>query len=133
MKINKFYFLIGIPIILIVLMIIYGYIKPKQNDPKILSLVEYKKEIKSNEYVFVYFNASWCMVCTKMKPIIDGIEVDYKKIKVLRINTDDCKEISDEFEINSLPVLILYHNGNIVWKEIRAMSNTELRSKLEYL
>ncbi len=131
MKIDKLYFIIGIPIILIVLLIIYGYNLPQQNEHEKISLIKYKKIINSNEYVLVYFNASWCMACIKMKPIIDGIEMDYKKIKILRVNTDDSKELSDKFEINSLPVLILYHNGSVVWQEIRAMSSLQLRSKLE--
>lgn len=133
MKINKLYLIIGIPVIVIVLLIIYGYIQPKQNEQQKLSLVEFKKEINANEYVLVYFNASWCMVCEKMKPIIDDIETEYKTLKIIRVNTDDNKEIAVEFEINSLPVFMLYHKGIIVWTEIGVMSSTELKTKLNYL
>ena len=133
MKINKLYFIIGIPVVVIVLLIIYGYNQPKHNEQQKFSLVEFKKEINANEYVLVYFNASWCMVCSKMKPIIDDIETDYKTLKIIRVNTDDNKEIAVEFEINSLPAFMLYHKGVIVWTEIGVMSSSELKTKLNYL
>ena len=68
-----------------------------------------------------------------MKPIIDDIETDYKTLKIIRVNTDDNKEIAVEFEINSLPVFMLYHKGVIVWTEIGVMTSSELKTKLNYL
>jgi len=68
-----------------------------------------------------------------MKPIIEEIEKEYKTLKILRINTDENREISKEFEINSLPVLILYHNGIIAWTQYGVMTSSELKSKLYFL
>ncbi len=85
----------------------------KQEKP--ISLNDYRVAVKDN-MVLVYFSADWCNVCGKFKPVIAEIEKEYAgKAKVLRIDTERDKEIAEEFEVNTLPLLMLYKNGKLVW------------------
>ncbi len=85
------------------------------SQEKPISLKYYRTAIKDN-VVLVYFSANWCNVCGKFKPVISQIEEDYAgKVKVLRIDTERDKEVAEEYEVNTLPLLMLYKNGKLVW------------------
>jgi thioredoxin 1 len=82
---------------------------------KAVTLKAYYESVKDN-LVLVYFSASWCNVCGKFKPVIAQVEKDYAgKVKLLRIDTERDKEVSEEFDVNTLPLLMLYKNGKLVW------------------
>lgn len=85
----------------------------RQEQP--VTLKAYYEAVKDN-VVLVYFSAGWCNVCGKFKPVIAQVEKDYAgKVKLLRIDTERDKEVAEEFDVNSLPLLMLYKNGKLVW------------------
>ncbi len=104
----------------------------RQEEPKGISLTEFNKRTgDKNKIVLVYFHADWCVVCAKMKPIIQKIDSLYQpQLEILNIDTDRDKEVADEFEINSLPVLMLYKHGNREWTRIGILSEKELTEDL---
>ncbi|MGZ3898786.1 MAG: thioredoxin family protein [Bacteroidia bacterium] len=110
----------------------FGF-KDLEEDDKPITLKEYNKITANKDtIVLVYFHASWCMVCAKVKPVIETIEKEYKgKVKVLRIDTDRDKEITQEFEIDALPVLMLYKKGNRQWIFPGIIDANSLRAKLD--
>ena len=103
-----------------------------KQDPTPITLVEFnKKTANKDKKVLVYFNASWCTVCAKMKPLIEEIEKENNsRLEVLRINTDIDKEVANEFEIDALPVLILYHNGVREWIYVGIIDKNLLKEKI---
>ena len=104
----------------------------KQNDPEV-TLKEYNKRIvNGKEIILVYFSADWCTVCVKMKPIIEQIEQEYShKIDVLRIDTERDKEVTKDFEIDALPILMIYKNGIITWTYTGLIEKSKLKAQLE--
>lgn len=89
----------------------------KQEEEKPVTLETYHKIVgEKNKVVLVYFSASWCNVCARFKPLIRKIETDYgPRLKVLKIDTERDEEVAKAFEINSLPLLILYKDGEEKW------------------
>lgn len=104
----------------------------KQDEEKPLTLVEFNQKIKeSKKPVLVYFSAGWCTVCGKMKPIMADIEKEYSdRVEILKIDADRDKEIADEFEINSLPVIMLYTHNNREWIHIGIIAKNPLKEKI---
>ncbi len=93
-----------------------------ETKDKSLSVVEYKKLIKSEPLVFVDFFAPWCGPCRSMIPTIDKMKKKYKgKIKIIKINVDKNKSIARELKINSIPYLVLYKNGKLVYSKKSAI------------
>jgi len=101
----------------------------KQEKP--ISLNDYRAAVKGN-VVLVYFSANWCNVCGKFKPVISQIERDYAgKATLLRIDTERDKEVAEEFEVNSLPLLMLYKNGKLVWTNTGIIELSTIRREID--
>ena len=102
------------------------------NEEKGMTVEEFQKKISQpNKLVMVYFNASWCVPCIKLKPEIAQLEKETKEFcEVLQINTDDNPKVAEYYEINSLPMFVIYKDGKKLWENIGALTKTQLQSKI---
>lgn len=77
----------------------------------------------------LYFGASWCSACKKLKPIVDA-EAPAKgyKIEYLDMDEDDGAFFADKYKVRSLPTLIVLDEngketkravGSTAWKEVQ--------------
>ena len=97
-------------------MTVEDYIKKTQNQEKI---------------VLAYFKADWCVPCVKLKPIMEQLSVEEKeKVEILIIDADKNPKVAQHFEINTLPLFILYKNGKKVWENNTFQPKTEIQKKL---
>ncbi len=98
-----------------------------------LSLEQFQGLInKQNKAVLIHFEADWCLLCKKLNPILDEIAVERKdRVEVLSINTDDNPIITKHFEVDGLPIMILYKHGKIVWSIQGFLSKKEILGNLD--
>jgi thioredoxin len=83
-----------------------------------MSLDDFTKSVQSDQYVLVDFNATWCVPCKKMMPILDSLAEEKKDhLKLLKIDIDQNKELTHIKQIDNIPRLELYYKGKIVWTE----------------
>ena len=130
-------------VVIIVAFMSYCFVNNNENvssnkaliQEKGMTVEEFQKKIsQKDKLVFVYFNASWCMPCVKLKPEIAELEKETKAFcEVLQINTDDNPKVAEYYEINSLPMFVIYKDGKKLWENIGALSKTQLQSKIEAL
>jgi thioredoxin 1 len=79
---------------------------------------EYEKLISETPVLLVDFYANWCEPCKKMKPYLDEIDQTMKeKVKVIRINVDKNQALVKNLGVDALPVLMLYKDNKMVWKQ----------------
>ncbi len=104
--------------------------KTKQEDG--MTVEEYLKKTENKEkVVFVYFKADWCAPCIKLKPAIEQLQTEEKeKVEILVIDVDENKKIATHFEINTLPLFIIYKNGKKVWENNTSLPKAEIQKKL---
>ncbi len=70
---------------------------------------------KSDKIVLVDFYADWCGPCKMMSPIIDEIANEVNEnVKVCKLNVDECQDIAIEYNVMSIPTLIIFKNGEVV-------------------
>lgn len=63
----------------------------------------------------VDFYATWCGPCRMLTPIIEEIDEDYsKKVKVAKLDVDECGEIAARYGINAIPALLFFKNNELV-------------------
>ena len=70
-----------------------------------------KEVINSSVPVLADFYADWCGPCKMLRPSLDAIADERTYVKVVAINIDDEPELADEFDISSIPCVILFKNG----------------------
>lgn len=92
------------------------------------------KEIKDTEYetiikdgkVVIDCYAPWCGPCKMISPIIDELAEKLKETKFYKINVDDAEKITTEFEIMSIPTILIFENGELKDKVVGFRSKSEL-------
>lgn len=71
-----------------------------------------KEVLKSEKPVLVDFYADWCGPCNAMAPVIEELATELDgKAKVGKINVDDNPDIAVEYNVMSIPTLIIFKNG----------------------
>ncbi len=88
------------------------------------------REIIDEEKILVDFYAEWCGPCKMLAPIIDEI-IEEKQIKVLRIDVDKDTSLAKEYNITSIPSLLLFKKGKLVNKHIGFIEKEDLIKFIE--
>ena len=71
--------------------------------------------INSNIPVLVDFWAAWCGPCQVMNPIIAELADKWEgRVKVGKANIDDNEEIATQYNVQAIPTILIFHNGEIV-------------------
>ncbi len=95
-----------------------------------LTKKEFDNFIKEKIVVIDFF-ADWCMPCLMMAPIIDELSEKFRgKIKFGKVNVEDNHELSQKFNVSSIPNLIIFKDGKVADQIIGAMSAEDLEEKL---
>ena len=66
----------------------------------------------------VDFNADWCNPCKEMHPILKSLKKKFgNNLKILKINVDNNKALSNKFNVKGVPSYILFQKGEIKWRK----------------
>lgn len=90
-----------------------------------LGILDFDKLLANNEYLLADFHTQWCVPCKKMIPVLDELEKETIS-KIIRIDVDKAKELSESYNIQAVPTLILFNQGNIVWRNSGFISKQDL-------
>jgi thioredoxin 1 len=96
---------------------------------KILNTSNFKEEVLNLEIAaLVDFFAEWCSPCKMLEPILEELSDFYdKNILIGKVNIDIEPKLTEEYQILSVPTLILFKNGEIVHREVGFVQYEKLK------
>ena len=88
----------------------------------------------SNVPVLVDFYATWCGPCQMMSPILEQVNSHLKdRLKVVKIDTDKYGNLASQYQIQALPTLVLFKNGQPIERIEGVMQARQLIQHLQGL
>lgn len=86
----------------------------------------------SEPAILLDFTADWCEPCKALEAVLEDIAEDHAgRLRVVRVDFDECPDITERFQVMSLPTLILLRNGEPVHRLRGAQSRTAIVRMLE--
>lgn len=77
--------------------------------------------------ILVDFYAEWCGPCKTMSPILQSVKKELgDKVKIIKIDVDKNPTVSQKFQVRGVPTLILFKNGNTLWRQSGVLQAQEL-------
>lgn len=87
--------------------------------------------VNSDKKVLVDFWADWCGPCKMMSPVVDAVADEMPDVKVCKVNVDDEPELARQFNIMSIPTLVIMKNGEIADMTVGLTDKSELMNKIK--
>lgn len=87
----------------------------------------FKKEVlEETKTVLVDFYADWCGPCKMLAPVIEAAAKENESTKFVKINVDEAQELAMEYNIMSIPTLVVIKEGKEVNRVVGLVDKTEL-------
>ena len=77
--------------------------------------------INNNDFVIIDFWAPWCGPCQSFGPVYEEISEKYDDIVFAKVNTQEQQEIAAQFNIRSIPTLMVFREQVILYSEAGAL------------
>ena len=88
--------------------------------------------LASAEPVVVDFWAEWCGPCKMIAPVLDELAQTYEgKLKVVKLNVDENRATAIKYHVRSIPMLLLFKDGQIQATQIGAVGKGQLTQMID--
>ena len=85
--------------------------------------------INSGQLTLVDFFATWCGPCKQMHPALEQLKQDLgDSIRIVKLDVDKNEQLANDYRIQSVPTLMLFRSGQVVWRQSGALRLNDLKS-----
>lgn len=95
-------------------------------------MATFQEIVNSDKPVLVDFAAEWCGPCKMMKPILKDLKNQMgDEIMIITVDVDKNQAAAAQYEIRSVPTLMIFKNGQSVWRQSGVLQAGQLQSILQ--
>lgn len=92
----------------------------------------FKDIINSDQLTLVDFFATWCGPCKMMHPVLEQLKEELgESIRIIKLDVDNNESLSVAYRIQSVPTLMLFRKGEVLWRQSGARSLSELKAVIQ--
>ena len=92
----------------------------------------YRKFTQAKQPVMVEFSAPWCVYCRRLAPALESVAEEYRDTLVFgAVNIDDDPELAQSENIEVVPTLLIYQNGQVLGSVVAPESRAQLVAFIE--
>ena len=92
---------------------------------------DFDRTINDNDIVLLDFWASWCGPCRQFAPVFEAMSEQHPDIVFAKINTEEERDIAAQFQIRSIPTLMVFREQIIVYAQPGALPPAGLAQIIE--
>jgi len=93
--------------------------------------MNFSEIINDTKPILIDFYADWCQPCKMVSPILKQVKVQLgDNVKIIKINVDTNATLSAKYNVRSIPTLLLFKNGQVIWEKVGVASATEITKKI---
>src|SRR5215217_6432239 len=93
----------------------------------ICRMSKFQEIINGEQPVLVDFSAEWCGPCKTMAPILSEVSKSLSgKARIIKVDIDKNPAAASHYGVRSVPTLILFKKGNILWKQAGVVPASDL-------
>lgn len=91
-----------------------------------VSAADFNELLSNNEIVIIDFWAPWCGPCRSFTPIYEKVSDKYTDIVFAKVNTEEEEELSNHFQIRSIPTLMIFREQVLLFAQPGMLSESQL-------
>lgn len=92
---------------------------------------EFDKLINEDKPTLVDFFATWCGPCKMQAPILEQVKKNVgDKANIIKVDIDKNEDLARKYNVQSIPTLIMFKNGEAVWRAVGLQQADILESKV---
>lgn len=93
---------------------------------------KFSEIINSGQLVLVDFFATWCGPCKQMHPVLEQLKSEMgDAVRILKLDVEKNEQLAYEYRIQSVPTLMIFRNGEVLWRASGAQSLVALKNLIE--
>lgn len=102
-----------------------------QSDSLTKQIMRFSDLTDTDKPVLIDFYADWCAPCRAMKPVLDDLKAQMgDQVSIFKIDVDKNPMVAERFSVMSIPTLILFKDGEPVWRKSGLASSVELKNTI---
>ncbi len=92
---------------------------------------QFEAIIRDHEIVIIDFWAAWCVPCKQFSHVYERVATQYEGILFAKINIEEEHELAEVFHIRSIPHLMVFKQGIVIYSEAGSMPESTLKELVQ--